>query len=53
MPLISRTLLSLAIPAEEGSYLALTGVLGWKNSRVTCVAYHETAVNVHRPGKRQ
>lgn len=29
-----------------GTHLALTGVLGLKNSWVTRVAYHEAAVNV-------
>lgn len=32
-----------------GTHLALTGVLGLKNSWVTRVAYHETAVRVQRP----
>lgn len=32
-----------------GTHLALTGVLGLKNSWVTRVAYHETAVKVQRP----
>lgn len=31
------------------THLALTGVLGLKNSWVTRVAYHETAVKVQRP----
>ena len=35
-----------------GAHLALTGVLGLKNSWVTSVAYHETAVNVQRPKDR-
>lgn len=35
------------------SHLALTGVLGLKNSYVTRAAYHETAVMVHRPGNRE
>lgn len=32
-----------------GTHLALIGVLGLKNSWVTRVAYHETAVKVQRP----
>lgn len=35
-----------------GAHLALTGVLGLKNSWVTSVAYHETAVKVQRPKDR-
>lgn len=35
-----------------GTHLALTGVLGLKNSWVTRVAYHETAVKVQRPKDR-
>lgn len=35
-----------------GTHLALTGVLGLKNSWVTRVAYHETAVNAQRPEDR-
>lgn len=34
---------------SPGTHLALTGVLGLKNSWVTRVAYHETAVKVQRP----
>lgn len=36
-----------------GTHLALTGVLGLKNSWVTRVAYHETAVKVQRPKDKE
>lgn len=36
-----------------GTHLALTGVLGLKNSWVTRVAYHVTAVKVQRPKDKE
>lgn len=45
---VGDELLSWSRP-HPSTHLALTGVLGLKNSWVTRVAYHETAVKVQRP----